>query len=85
MDIIKIEGDQFHVKDETGAEGKIHVGAETEQYGRFQPGDRIDAWVYPNGHAKTIVIVRNASIIQKDQHMNQEQPQDLMELQETQR
>jgi hypothetical protein len=67
VNIVKIEGEQFHVKDETGTEGTIHVGNDTEQYGRFQPGDRIDAWVYPNGHAKTIVIVRSASVIQEDQ------------------
>jgi hypothetical protein len=67
VDIVKIEGEQFHVKDENGAEGTIHVGSDTEQYGRFQPGDRIDAWVYPNGHAKTILIVRSASIIQEEQ------------------
>jgi hypothetical protein len=72
VDIVKIEGDQFFVKDETGKEGEIHVGTDTEQYGRFQPGDRIDAWVFPNGHAKTIIIVRSASIIEQERQEKEE-------------
>jgi len=66
VDIVKIEGDQFHVRDETGAERQIHVGGDTEQYGRFMPGDRIDAWVFPNGHAKTVMIVRSAAVMDAD-------------------
>lgn len=67
VDIVTINGEEFVVKDESGTEGKIHVGGDTEKYGHFQPGDRIDAWVYPNGHAKTVIIVRSAATIQEDQ------------------
>jgi hypothetical protein len=67
VDIVAINGEEFIVKDETGAQGKIRVGPDTEKYGHFQPGDRIDAWVYPNGDAKTIMILRSAAIIQEDQ------------------
>jgi hypothetical protein len=73
MDVIAINGEEFVVKDESGTEGKIHVGPDTEKYGHFQPGDRIEAWVYPDGHAKTVVITRSASVIQEDQSQQQAQ------------
>jgi len=66
VDIVSINGEEFVVKDESGTEGKIHVGTDTEKFGHVQPGDRIDAWVLPNGHARTIMIVRNGSIIKQD-------------------
>ena len=66
VDIVAINGEEFRVKDEGGAERNIHVGGDTEKYGQFQPGDRIDAWIYPNGHARTIVILRSAKIIEED-------------------
>lgn len=76
VDILTINGEEFVVKDESGKEGKIQVGTDTEKYGRFQPGDRIEAWVYPDGHAKTVVIIRSASVIQEDQRdQNQQQAQ----------
>jgi hypothetical protein len=76
VDVVAINGEEFVVKDESGAEGKIQVGTDTEKYGHFQPGDRIEAWVYPNGHAKTVVIIRSASVIQEDQmEQNQHQAQ----------
>jgi hypothetical protein len=73
VDVISINGDEFVIKDESGAESTIHVSTDTEKYGRFQPGDRIEAWVYPDGHAKTIIIARSASMIQEEQVQN-EQP-----------
>lgn len=76
MDILAVNGEEFVVKDEAGQEGRIQVGTDTEKYGHFQPGDRIEAWVYPNGHAKTVVIIRSASVIQEDQReQNQRQAQ----------
>ena len=73
VEIIAINGDEFKVRDEGGAEGKIHVGADTEKYGQFQPGDRIDAWVYPNGDAKTVMILRSAKIIEEDRQQEAQQ------------
>lgn len=75
VDIIAINGEEYVVKDERGTEGKIRVGVDTEKYGHFQPGDRIDAWVYPNGDAKTIMILRSAAIIQEDQRQRQAEQQ----------
>lgn len=71
VDVVTINGEEFIVKDQGGVEGKIHVGSDTEKYGQIQPGDRIEAWVYPNGHAKTIIIARSASTIKED-GMNQQ-------------
>lgn len=73
VDVITINGEEFVVKDESGTEGKIHVGTDTEKYGHFQPGDRIEAWVYPNGHAKTVIITRSAAVLQENQLQQQEQ------------
>jgi hypothetical protein len=67
VDIVAIHGEEFVVKDETGKEGKIRVGPDTEQYGHVQAGDRIDAWVYPNGDAKTIMILRSGAAIRQEQ------------------
>lgn len=76
VDIVTINGEEYVVKDEWGAQGKIHVGTDTEKFGHVQPGDRIDAWVLPNGHARTIMIVRSASIIKQDlDNQNQAQGQ----------
>ncbi len=78
-DILRLEGEDYVVKDQSGVEGKIHVGADTEKYGHFQPGDRIDAWVYPNGHAKTVIIVRSAAAIQEDQQREAAQQRELVQ------
>lgn len=67
VDVVSISGEEFVVKDEAGTEGKIHVGTDTEKFGHIQPGDRIDAWVLPNGHAKTIMILRSAAFIRLEQ------------------
>ena len=72
VDIVSINGEEFVVKDENGKEGKINVDSDTEKFGRLQAGDRIDAWVFPNGHAKTIMILRSGSIIQ-DERQQQKQ------------
>jgi|SRR5687767_10378821 hypothetical protein len=66
VDIISINGDEYVVKDENGKEANIHVGTETEKFGHLQVGDRVDAWIYPNGQAKTMMILRSASIIKED-------------------
>lgn len=75
VDVVTISGEEFVVKDEAGTEAKIHVGTDTEKFGHVQPGDRIDAWVYPNGHAKTIMILRSAAFIRSEQERGQGQGQ----------
>lgn len=81
VDIVAINGDEFVVKDERGTQGQIHVGPDTEKYGHFQAGDRIDAWVYPDGHAKTIMILRSAATIQEDQRQAAQSQQDQQQAQ----
>ena len=73
VDIITINGEEFVVKDENGKEANIHVGTETEKFGHLQVGDRVDAWIYPNGQAKTIMILRSASVIKQDQAQKNQQ------------
>jgi hypothetical protein len=73
VDIIAINGDEFTVKDENGKEAIIHVGTETEKFGQLQPGDRVDAWIYPNGQAKTIMILRSASVMKEDREQQKQQ------------
>jgi hypothetical protein len=72
VDIISINGEEFIVKDETGKEAKIHVGTETEKFGHPQAGDRVDAWIYPNGQAKTLMMIRKASIITEDREQQKQ-------------
>lgn len=66
VDIISIKGEEFVVKDENGKEATIHVGTETEKFGQLQPGDRVDAWIFPNGQAKTLMIIRKGSIVKEE-------------------
>ena len=73
VDIISINGEEFVVKDENGKEANIHVGTETEKFGQLQVGDRVDAWVYPNGQARTLMILRSASVIKQDQSQQNQQ------------
>ena len=66
VDIISINGEEFVVKDENGKEATIHVGTETEKFGQLQAGDRVDAWIFPNGQAKTLMIIRKAAIVKEE-------------------
>ncbi len=74
VDIISINGEEFVVKDENGKEATIHVGTETEKFGQLQPGDRVDAWIFPNGQARTLMILRKASMM-KEEREQQKQPE----------
>ena len=77
VDIISINGEEYVVKDESGKEAQIHVGTETEKFGHPQPGDRVDAWIYPNGQARTLMIIRKASVMKEgpEQQKRQETQQ----------
>jgi hypothetical protein len=72
VDIISINGEEFVVIDENGKEANIHVGTETEKFGQLQPGDRVDAWIYPNGQARTIMILRSASVIKEEKEQQKQ-------------
>ena len=84
VDIISINGDEFVVKDENGKEANIHVGTETEKFGHLQVGDRVDAWIYPNGQAKTMMILRSASVMKQDQEAQKNQQEAEQKQQESQ-
>ena len=73
VDIVAINGEEYVVKDENGKEAHIHVGTETEKFGQLQPGDRVDAWIFPNGQAKTLMILRSASIVKEEQKQRETQ------------
>lgn len=73
VDIVSINGEEYVVKDENGKEAHIHVGTETEKFGQLQPGDRVDAWIFPNGQAKTLMILRSASIVKEEQKQRETQ------------
>ena len=55
------------------------MGTETEKFGQLQAGDRVDAWIFPNGQAKTLMILRSGAIMraereqQKSRSCNNEQ------------
>ena len=72
VDIISMNGEEFVVVDENGKEAKIHVGTETEKFGQLQPGDRVDAWIFPNGQAKTLMILRKGSIMQAEREQQKQ-------------
>ena len=75
VDIISINGEEFVVKDENGKEAQIHVGTETEKFGQLQAGDRVDAWIYPNGQAKTLMILRSGALMREEQKQRETQQQ----------
>ena len=73
VDIISINGEEFIVKDENGKEAQIHVGTETEKFGQLQAGDRVDAWIYPNGQARTLMILRSGSVMKAEREQQKQQ------------
>lgn len=73
VDIISINGEEFVVKDENGKEATIHVGTETEKFGQLQAGDRVDAWIFPNGQAKTLMILRSGAIMRAEREQQKQQ------------
>ncbi len=60
VELLRIDGEFYIVKDESGQERRLHVGKDTEVYGQIKPGDLIEVWVQPDGHARTIMIVKSA-------------------------
>lgn len=60
VELMRIDGESYIVKDESGKERRLHVGKDTEMYGQIKPGDLIEVWIQPDGHARTIMIVKSA-------------------------
>jgi hypothetical protein len=57
-EVLKIEGENYTVKDPTGAEVRLHVNNETNKEGDIKVGDKIQAKINPDGHATWIKASR---------------------------
>ena len=53
-EVLKIEGENYTVKDDTGKEVKLHVNADTKKEGDIKVGDKIEAQADGSGHAESI-------------------------------
>jgi len=53
-EVLKIEGENYVVKDATGKEVKLHVSPETKKDGELKVGDKIEAQADASGHAVSI-------------------------------
>jgi uncharacterized protein YdeI (BOF family) len=56
--VLKIEGDVYVVKRETGQEVRVQVDKRTTMIGTIRPGDSIEAQVSENGRATSIKQLR---------------------------
>jgi uncharacterized protein YdeI (BOF family) len=53
-ELLKIDGENYVVKDATGKEVKLHVSPETKKDGDVKVGDKIEAQADASGHATSI-------------------------------
>src|SRR5512132_2887152 len=53
-ELLKIDGENYLVKDATGKEVKLHVSPETKKDGDVKVGDKIEAQADASGHAVSI-------------------------------
>lgn len=53
-EVLKIEGENYVVKDSAGKEVKLHVNAQTKKDGDIKVGDKIEAQADGSGHATSI-------------------------------
>jgi uncharacterized protein YdeI (BOF family) len=63
-DVIRIEGENYVVKDSTGKEVKLHVSPKTKKDGDIKVGDKVEAQTDPSGHAisiKTTKVIGGSS------------------------
>ena len=59
-EVLKIEGENYVVKDATGKEVKLHVNADTKKEGDIKVGDKIEAQADASGHALSIKAAKAA-------------------------
>jgi len=55
-DVLLIEGEYYFVKDTTGHEVRLHVNSETKSEDRIKVGDKIEARITSEGHARSITL-----------------------------
>lgn len=60
-EVLKIEGENYVVKDETGKEVKLHVNQDTKKEGTIKVGDKIEAQADASGHAVSIKAAKGAA------------------------
>jgi uncharacterized protein YdeI (BOF family) len=53
-EILRVQGENYVVKDSTGAEVNLHVDESTEKSGSLKKGDRIEAEITSDGHAFSV-------------------------------
>ncbi len=58
-DVLKIEGEFYTVHDVAGHEVRLHVNKTTHQEGTFKVGDKIEAYVTDQGHARALYHITN--------------------------
>jgi uncharacterized protein YdeI (BOF family) len=59
-ELLKIDGENYVVKDATGKEVKLHVSPETKKDGDVKVGDKIEAQADASGHATSIKASKGA-------------------------
>ncbi len=58
-DVLKIEGEHYTVHDSAGHEVRLHVNKTTHREGTFKVGDKIEAYVTDQGHARALYHITN--------------------------
>jgi hypothetical protein len=53
-EVLKIDGENYVVKDASGKEVKLHVNAQTKKEGEIKVGDKVEAQADGSGHALSI-------------------------------
>ncbi len=53
-EILKIEGDNYTIKDASGKEVRLHVDKTTKTHGALKVGDKVQAEATSEGHAASI-------------------------------
>ena len=53
-EVLKIEGENYTIKDASGKEVRIHVNKSTKTEGAVKVGDKVEAHTTPEGHATSL-------------------------------
>ena len=53
-EILKVDGENYTIKDASGKEVRLHVDKTTKTSGPLKVGDKIEAEATPEGHANSI-------------------------------
>jgi uncharacterized protein YdeI (BOF family) len=53
-EVLKVEGENYTIKDASGKEIRIHVDKSTKTHGPLKVGDKVEAEATPEGHATSV-------------------------------